>query len=138
MNSGMEDENGKCNDSVWVTIRDIELTEHEKSILKNGEKLTDKHINAAQRLLYAQFPTLEGLELTLVAPHHKLCPNGIHAFFVHNNHWIVLFTIDCSPGQVDVFDSIYTSHDDSTLTALPITCAVESPGSSVTVKGSWT
>lgn len=35
MNSGMdtvEDENGKCDDSthLWVTIRDIELTEHEK------------------------------------------------------------------------------------------------------------
>lgn len=100
--------------------------------MKNGEKLTGKHINAAQRLLHAQFPTLEGLELTLVVPHRKLRLNGIQAFFVCSNHWIVLSTIDCCPGQVNTFDSLYTSQDDGTLTA--IAHAEESPGSSVTVR----
>jgi len=36
---------------VWVKINDISLTCLDKRILTNGKKLTDKHINLAQRIL---------------------------------------------------------------------------------------
>ena len=39
------------NDKTWVKVRDISLIYHDKDILERGEKLSDKHINLAQRIL---------------------------------------------------------------------------------------
>ena len=44
------------NIKTWVKIKDISLTCHDKDILEKGKKLSDKHINFAQRILKAKFP----------------------------------------------------------------------------------
>ena len=46
---------------TWVKIKDISLTTVDKHLLTIGEKLSDKHINAAQRLLKMTFPKINGL-----------------------------------------------------------------------------
>jgi len=43
---------------TWVKIKDISLIIADKCLLTNGEKLSDKHINAAQRILKMTFPKL--------------------------------------------------------------------------------
>ena len=80
---------------LWMKIEDIHLTEADKLISTEGGQLNDRHVNAAQRLLRAQHPNLKGLSLTIVASRQKLPPKGLQAFFVHDNHWIALCTIDC-------------------------------------------
>ena len=49
---------------------------------------------------------------------HNPLPNGLQAFFVCGNHWIVLSTIDCRPAEVNVYDSLYNNQDTDTLSAI--------------------
>lgn len=49
----------------WVQCQDIVLSKVDRDIISNGQKLTDRHINYAQRLLKTQFPLLNGLKLSL-------------------------------------------------------------------------
>jgi uncharacterized protein YaiI (UPF0178 family) len=49
----------------WVQCQDIVLSKVDRDIISNGQKLTDRHINYAQRLLKRQFPLLNGLKLSL-------------------------------------------------------------------------
>ena len=101
-------------DAVWVTIRDIKLTEADKRMILGGEKLMDQHINSAQRLLRAQFPKLNGLVLSLLQ-HQPLLgatDNAIQIFHVRGNHWIVATTAPNSK-VVYVYDSAYSSLDQS-------------------------
>ena len=52
--------------SMWVKVKDISLTDYDKDLLVHGEKLSDKHINLAHRILKLQFPKINGLRLTLL------------------------------------------------------------------------
>ena len=74
--------------------------------------------NAAQRLLRSQHPNLEGLLLKMVAGWQKLPPNGLQAFFVRGNHWIVPSTNDCHPAEVKVYNFLYNNQDADTLSAI--------------------
>lgn len=47
--------------TTWIKVQDISLTIKDKWILEHREKLTDKHINSAQRLLKLKFPNINGL-----------------------------------------------------------------------------
>ena len=64
--SGKHDSGGACRSDIWVKVHDISLTFEDKHILEQGEKLTDKHINCAQRILKLKFPSINGLRLTLL------------------------------------------------------------------------
>ena len=55
-------------------------TEADKFIVTEGAQLSDKHINAVQRLLQAQHPNLKGMCSTLVAGRQKLPPGELQAF----------------------------------------------------------
>ena len=61
---------------------------------------------------------MKGLSLTMVAGRQKLPPNGLQAFFVHGNYWIVLSTIDCRPAEVNVYNSLHSNQDANTLSAI--------------------
>ena len=52
----------------------MSLTFDDKNILQRGGKLTDKHINYAQRVLKIMFPTINDLYLTLLQdkPHKQI------------------------------------------------------------------
>ena len=81
-----------------------------------GNELTDMEINFAQQLLKAQFTSINGLELTL---HQQLqksvtvlskdsIQNRIQILFCQERkHWIVTTTVNCSPDEVKVYDSLF-------------------------------
>ncbi len=75
------------------------------------------------KFLLLQFPTLNGLQSTL----YQSCTQGFkasaHALQVihcRRDHWVVVTTIQCPPGEVKVYDSVYASVDNGTL------CTVQS------------
>ena len=47
--------------TTWVKIKDITLTVADKQLSTQGAKLSDKHINAAQRILKLMFPKINEL-----------------------------------------------------------------------------
>ena len=105
---------------VWVKVRDISLTNIDKEIIRKGEKLSDKHINFAQRLLKAKFPKINGLRLTLLQDksHKDPTHNALQIFHTGGDHWICATTIGTSGKRVLVYDSGYTRWDESTLSLL--------------------
>ena len=89
------------------------LTNYDQKILATGQKLTDKHINFAQTLLWLQFPNLNGLQSSLNQSRSQDLDTNDHALQVlhsRGDHWIVAITIGCNPGNVRV----YASLDDGT------------------------
>ena len=81
-----------------------------------GERLTDLHVNFAQELLKSQFPSLMGLESTLLVT--KECfktagtTNKLQILFCRGNHWITVSNIKTT--GVHVYDSIYSTIDKAT------------------------
>ena len=57
--------------NVWVKIQDITLTLEDKHIILDGLRLKDQHINSVHRLLKLQFPSLNGLRLSLLQDEMK-------------------------------------------------------------------
>ena len=108
------------NVKTWVKIKDISLTCHDKDILEKGEKLSDKHINFAQRILKAKFPKINGLRLTLLQDksHKEPTNNALQIFHTGGDHWICATTIGVSGKRVLVYDSAYTKWDESALCLL--------------------
>lgn len=108
------------NSKTWIKVRDISLTYHDKSILESGEKLSDKHINIAQRILKKKFPKINGLRLTLLQdkPHKEPTNNALQIFHTGGDHWICATTIGVSGKRVLVYDSGYTKWDESALCLL--------------------
>ena len=49
----------------WVA--DLDLKTGDKVIIERGRKLTDRHMEAAHKVLAEQFPHLQGLQSTLLA-----------------------------------------------------------------------
>ena len=107
-------------DKMWVKVRDISLTYYDKDILANGEKLSDKHINLAQRILKGKFSKINGLHLTLLQdkPHKEPTDNALQIFHMGGDHWICATTIGTSGKRVLVYDSGYTKWDELALCLL--------------------
>ena len=53
-------------DKVWLRLGGIVLKLTEKNIITSGGKLTDLHMDFAQKLMKKQFPLLKGLRSTLL------------------------------------------------------------------------
>lgn len=75
----------------------------------HGQKLTDKHINACQKLLKQQFRQVDGLlNTTLLSNNGIPCPPTKEALQTHHiaSHWVM----SCSfGGNVTVYDSANTT-----------------------------
>ena len=102
---------------TWIKVRDVSLTYDDKRILESGEKLSDKHINIAQRILRKKFPKINGLCLTLLQdkPHKEPTNNALQIFHIGGDYWVCATTIGVSGKRVLVYDSGYTKWDESTL-----------------------
>ena len=48
-------------------IRDLDLRDEDKVILDDGSDLNDKHMLAALKILMEMFPSLEGLQPTILS-----------------------------------------------------------------------
>ena len=80
--------------------------------------LNDSIISAAQKLIVQQFPTMSGLQPTILAQ--------IMAFQVHQGefvqilhvegcHWCTVSTVGCDSGVVNVYDSMFYSMSTDTI-----------------------
>ena len=58
--------------SFW--IRDLDLRDDDKVILEDGCDLNDRHMLAAHKILAKMFPSLEGLQSTLLAQNGSFRP----------------------------------------------------------------
>ena len=67
----------------------INMTNYDKYMLVNGEKLSDKHINLAQRILKSKFPKISGLRLTLLQdkPHKNSTDSALQILHTGGDHW---------------------------------------------------
>ena len=82
------------NMDMWIKIKDITLTNLDRRLISDGEKLIDKHINSAQRTLHEQFPNLNGLVLSFLQcrPLNGPTSNGIQILHICGDHWVVAAT----------------------------------------------
>ena len=63
----------------------------DKSTIKNGLELNDKHITVGFNLLHSQFPTLVGLQcFQKVTPIEMWVENYLQVLHYHFNHWITV------------------------------------------------
>ena len=91
-------------------IKNLALTHEDKDILENGKWLSDAHIHAVNSLLRKQYPDQNGLKSTLHLQ-FKLqwssTPDDfIQIINVNGQHWVCASNVLCSPGVVEVYDSI--------------------------------
>ena len=119
-NEPVEIQFSQNNDKTWVKGRDISLTCYDKDILERGEKLSNKHINLAQRILKTKFPNINGLHLTFLQEkfHKESAKNALQIIHTGGDHWICACTIGISGKRVLVYDSAYTKWDESSLCLL--------------------
>ena len=96
---------------TWVMLERVVLKLDDRNILLDGLCLNDKHMSYTQLLLKRQFSSVLGLKSTLIAEKHGgvLPQNGLQVLLVRGNHWILLSTMDCSQGNVRIYDSAFHS-----------------------------
>ena len=98
---------------VWIAFERKVLTEADKDIVTLGEKLNDKHINFAQALIKKKFGNLSGLHSTLTVSQLQtpmLSENVqvLQNLHIVGDHWVVASNINCSNGEVNLYDSLYS------------------------------
>ena len=91
----------------------IQLTVNDRNVITCGYRLNDKHINFALGILKAQFPTIEGLKLTILQSRFKFDSSKhiVQVLHVHGDHWITISNLRCDSSRIVVYDSVYSSID---------------------------
>ena len=115
----------------WLQFDRIVVTSQDKDIITSGGLLNDQIMHFAQNLLLYQFRHVQmcGLQSTLLqqSKEIRLFPTGKPVLQVIHcqkcRHWIVASTINIdssnsNSADVCVYDSLYTSVDDETLSLL--------------------
>ena len=105
---------------VWVTCGDNTLSVEDKSSLRKGDDLNDKHINFGQCLIKRQFPNIHGLKSTLTITKRAYsyldmeCQGPFIQVIHTGNHWVVASNIGGVKDEVTVYDSLYKVVDKGT------------------------
>ena len=107
-------------ETVWLKLGNI-LTWYDKEVISDNKELSDHHINYCQHLLSKQFPLIGGLVLTLLQnkPLKQKIVCGLQ--IIHRserNHWIVASRIDSCHSPVKIYDSLYKSIHEGTITVV--------------------
>ena len=81
------------------------------------------HVGFAQQLLKRQFPHLNGLQPTVLQAKKTLgvrkpLPNQLQVIHSRGNHWILASNIGCANGDVNIYDSVYSSVDKATIAVI--------------------
>ena len=104
--------------SIWITSTHDgrhSLQENERLIIEQGGELTDKHIGFAQKLTKAQFTLIGGLKSTLLQQKSMkgaCTTNTIQIIHCKKQgHWIVASTKWCKPGDVNIYDMLFSKLD---------------------------
>ena len=99
----------KQSDINWVQYGCYKLTRHHRSLLCGNDLLDDYIIGTSQFLIKKQFPEIGGLNNTLIFKKLGLIQqfkDSANLQIVHVagavGHWIVLSTIGCDKGTINV------------------------------------
>ena len=108
----------RITEETELTSQDVSLMEKEYEIISKGEKLSDTSINKAQELLKETFPTLNGLDSSLLQnynlPSSQMnAKNKLQIIHCRLNHWIVASSVGLS-NEVAIYDSLYSKVDHKT------------------------
>jgi len=107
--------------AVQPALKKPRLTDEEFEDIIMGGKLSDAHINRAQKILKCQFLHVNGLESTLlqgkeIARTKEMVENKLQIVYcTSREHWIVATTVNNRNGEVLIFDSVFNSLDDDTV-----------------------
>ena len=74
--------------------------------------MTDKLINACQKMLQLSHHEMGGLEDTVLAETLSFnIQKGefVQVFNILGNHWLTVSTVRCQPGSVNIYDSIHST-----------------------------
>ena len=123
----------------WLKFNGEVLLQKDKKELCNGGWLNDKHINYVQLMLKSQFPSIDGWKcpLLLNGQMNIKIQHGVQIIHSRGNHWIVASNLRCHSKQVQVFDSLYTTVDDTTRKVIENIFAGKSTLEMVTTQASW-
>ena len=81
----------------------------DKEALLEDDWLTDRHINALNKLLSEQFPSINGLQSPLVLgeffAYNSSNQDFIQIVNITRQHWVCVANVISSPGIVEVYDS---------------------------------
>ena len=104
--------------TVWLSLKDpvVTLYVEDKDAITSGQQLHDLHILFGQCLLKHQFPEVQDLSCTLIQSRLRfnVQKEFVQICYIRNNHWIVISNMLAKPGEVHVFDSVYTDIDVTT------------------------
>ena len=128
-----EQSSSKKKSNVWIRLGKLQLTKQDKAIIINGQWLNDLHVCMAQVLIKTQFPSINGLVSPLLQLRNSLADTGNSLQIIHirAQHWALVSTLGCQAGEVNLYDSLYTSV--STDTAVIIAQLIQSTKPSITV-----
>ena len=107
--------------AVQPALKKPRLTDQEMEEIIMGGRLSDAHINRAQKILKRQFFYINGLESSLqqgkkVALTKEMVQNKLQIVYcTDREHWVVATTIKNRSGEVLIFDSVFNSVDDDTM-----------------------
>jgi len=90
--------------------QDLELRQQDKTQLIEGSWLTDKHINASNKLLKQQCPNQNGLQDTHILAEKLMWRSNTKDFVqiinLNNLHLVCESNIGCPDNTIDVYDSL--------------------------------
>ena len=93
----------------WLPTLQLLMVDYKS--LVGGDWLTDNVINAAQKLLKQSYPHVGGLQITTrgeVLSFDIETAEFVQILNISGVHWITISTIGCSPGDINIFDSLPT------------------------------
>ena len=116
---------------LWIEFGRVHLSVRDKDIIVSGSELNDLILNFAQTLLQHQFShtCIFGLQSTLLQQAQTISPfpAGRQTLLVihsqERHHWVAASTINVGGNSINtddvlIYDSLYTSVDDSTVRLL--------------------
>ena len=93
-----------------MNILCIRLDLGHKEVLESSRWLDDAIIAASQNLLKNQHPAVGSLQPPVLASNLAMEPQigeFVQVLNLRENHWIVVSTIGCQPGCINVYDSLH-------------------------------
>ena len=103
------DSSESYSDNHWMAIDKIFLYNTDKEVLTSKTIwLNDNHITCAQILLKCQFSQYGGLRCTVLQQTKSLKllqADSLQILHTRGNHWIAVSTVNCTTGDITVYDS---------------------------------
>ena len=102
-------------DDDWLTIDKHCLSYDDKAIIAGNGLLNDKIMYITQLLIKIHCcQEINGLHSPQLGKNYKFPKTSspfIQVLHVRRNHWIVASSVNCEPGIVKIYDSLYSNID---------------------------